>query len=177
MRRLAAPLLVTLLAACSQAPDPALVDALRDATAPTLYAPELNGDGPGSFLVNTFDDSVVLDYGKGFAPTLTLRAARTGDLCAGIDADDWDRCQVIDEDAVRLSFEEMDAVVVRRDGTELLWTNISFEVPDEDYGTDEELQAAIKAKVDAYVDAAREAEELTPETLVRAVPKGKVGQP
>lgn len=177
MHRVALPILLTCLAACSQAPDPALVEALGDAAAPTLYVPELDGKGPDSFLVNTVDNSVLLDYGDGFTPTLTLRAARTGDLCAGIDTDDWDRCRAIDEDAVRLSFEEMDAVVVRRDGTELFWSNVSFELPDEDYGTDEDLQAAIEAKVMAYVDAAREADALTPEAFARSVPKGEVGQP
>lgn len=165
-----------LLAACSDTPDPALVTALDDATAPSLYAPELDGDAPRSFLMNTVDDSVVLDYGDGFAPTLTLREAPAGDLCAGR-APDWDHCREIDDDAVRLSFEEMDAVVVRRDGTELFWSNLTFEMPDEDFATEAELLTAIDARVGSFVSASREAEPLTPEQLVEAVPRGKVGQP
>lgn len=164
-----------LLLACS-APDPELVEALEQSTAPSLFVPELDGEGPVSFLANTVDHSVTLRYGDGFTPTLTLRKAPAGDLCAGR-APDWDRCRAVDEDAVRLSFEEMDAVVVRRDGTELFWNNISFELPDEDYATDEELLAAIEAKVDEFVQAAREAEALTPEEFASEVPDGKVGQP
>lgn len=165
-----------LCAACTEAPDPALVRALGDATAPALFAPEVDGDRPRSFLMNTFDNSVTLDYGDGFAPTLTLREAPAGDLCAGREAE-YDRCRVLDEDAVRLSFEEMDAVVVRRDGTELLWSNLSFEMPDEEFDSEEELLAAIEAEVASYVSASRDADVLTAAELVDAVPTGRVGQP
>ncbi len=174
---LALVVLAPLLAGCDDDPDPALVRAVRSAAAPALYAPEIDGDGPRSFLVNTVDDSVTLDYGKGFTPTLTLRAAPTGDLCAARDRAEWDQCTAIDEDAVHLSFEEMDAVAVRRDGTELFWSNLSFEVADEDYPSDEAIREAMAAQVDRFVTASREADELTPAAFVSAVPKGKVGQP
>jgi hypothetical protein len=173
------PLLVTapMLTACvGGAPDPALVNAPTRATTTagtTLVAPSIEGDGPNAFTVRTADNSVSLAYGKGFTPTLTLRPAPKGDLCAGREPD-WERCQRIDEDAVRLSFEEMDAVVVRRDGTEMFWSNVSFELPDEDYPTQEALVAAIRARAQGYVDAARTASPLSVEEFLDDVPKGKV---
>lgn len=181
MRRLVPLVLaVPLLTACIRGGhDPALVEALTEGTAAsgtTLYAPVIDGDEATSFRFKTFDNSVTLDYGKGFAPSLTLRTAPAGDLCAGREPD-WDRCQSIDDDAVRLSFEEMDAVVVRRDGTEMFWSNISFEVPDEDYPTEEALTAAIQAKVQTYVEAARAAEQLTVAEFLDEVPKGKAEVP
>ena len=176
-RRLVPAMLTLLLAGACSGTDPDLVAALDEASAPVLFAPRLPaGEEPESFLVNTADDSVTLDYGDGFSPTLTLRRAPAGDLCDGRTAD-WDRCAVIDDDAVRLGFEEMDAVVVRRDGTELLWSNISFELPDEDYDSEEELLAAIEAMIDSYVAAAREATVVTAEELVDTVPDGRVGTP
>jgi hypothetical protein len=181
MRRLL-PLLVTvpLLAACIRSGhDPALVEALTegtDAAGMTLYAPPIDGDEATSFRFHTSDNSVTLDYGEGFTPALTLRAAREGDLCDGREPE-YDRCQRIDDDAVRLSFEEMDAVVVRLDGTELSWSNISFEVPDESYPTEEALVAAIEAKVQTYVDGAREAEPLTVAEFLDEVPEGEVEVP
>lgn len=177
---LASALLVTaLVPGCSNAPDPDLVEALTEGTAAagtTLYAPTIDGDEPESFAFHAGGNSVVLSYGKGFTPTLTLRAAREGDLCAGREPA-YDRCQPIDDDAVRLSFEEMDAVVVRRDGTEISWSSISFELPDESYPTEEELVAAIEAEVQTYVDAAREAEALSVQEFLDVVPTGKVEVP
>lgn len=161
------------VAGCSDDRDPALLAALGDATAPALFAPAYDGNEPRSFTVNAYDDSVTLDYGSGFTPNLTLRKAPTGDLCDER-APDWDRCTQIDDDAARLSFEEMAAVVVRRDGTEMLWSNLSFEVPDEDFASEEEMLAAIKAKVTSFVVAARAADKLTPEAFVDEVPRGSV---
>lgn len=175
MRRLTTLSLLALAAAvlpgCSSHDGP-LVAALGEASAPTLVAPSLDGDGPRSWTLEE-DGDLLLRYRKGYGPVLTLRKAPVGDLCTHR-GPDWDRCTAIDDDAVRLSFEEMDAVVVRRDGSELTWGNITFELPDEDYASDEELQAAIRERVDSYVDAARDAPALTAPELVDEVPRGSV---
>lgn len=178
MRRLIPCLLPVLaLTACNAGgPDPALVEGITEGTAAAgtiLVAPRIDGAAPRSFLFHARDNSLTLDYGQGFRPTLTLRAARSGDLCAHREPD-WDRCEKVDEDAVRLSFEEMDAVVVRRDGTELFWNNLSFELPDEDYASHDDLVAAVNAKVDTYVDASRHAERLSVDDFLAQVPKGKI---
>lgn len=160
------------LAACTSDRDERLVGALRDASAPALFAPSYAGHAPRSFVVNA-DHSVTLAYGTGFTPTLTLRKAPPGDLCAGR-APEWDRCQAVDGDVVRLGFEEMNAVIVRRAGTELFWSNISFEMPDEDFTSDDARQDAIDARVSTFVRASQRATQLSPGELVDRVPKGTV---
>lgn len=161
-----------LVAACGESESDRLAETLTGSAAVDLYAPELDGDEPTSWTVRP-DGSVTLSYGKGFSPTITLREASPGDLCAGREPD-WDVCDRLDDEAVLLGFEEMNAVVVRRAGTELFLSNISLEVPDENFESHEALRAWQDDYVNGLVEDVREAESLTPEEFVEQVPDGKV---
>jgi hypothetical protein len=166
--------LTGLLTACSGGETDRLANALGDAGPIDLYAPKVDGKVPARWALHP-DGSVTLSYGKGagFAPTLTIREASPGSLCADREPE-WDACDELDDDAVVLGFEEMNAVVVRRAGTELLLNDFSLEVPDENFESPEAMAAWRKDYVDGLVDAVRDADSLTPEEFVEMVPDGKI---
>jgi hypothetical protein len=163
-----------LLAGCGASESDRLADALGESTV-DLYVPKVEGRLPVRWALRP-DGSVTLSYGKGFSPALTLREASPRDLCADREPG-WDTCDDLDDDAVLLGFEEMNAVAVRRADTELLLSDISLEVPDENFDSPEALRAWQDEYVAGLVTAIRDAPVLTVDEFVEKVPDGKVEKP